>query len=237
MPKAKRAREKREPPLDATDLMPINIGFERFRDHRFFPERMRARVEGGGIITNDDAAAINQRALVDFIRLLTSAGSLKTIAINPRTGLRFRVHSECWRDCSLPERLILGDGRITKHEGAGFAAYSGCLAMISQSQLGEILLRDDLHTSVLATNRLAWGLPPPVKPPPKKRGRKKGSSPHEGLDEPIVREMRTLILSGKAATPHAAAWQLVEKAHGKNTSNESKVSRLRKRCKRKYPNC
>ena len=60
---------------------------------------------------------------------------------------------------------------------------------------------------------------------PKRRGRKPGSGSYAEHDAPLVQEMKALIDDGKAASPHAAATQIVEKAKGSGTEG-SKVRRL-----------
>ena len=59
----------------------------------------------------------------------------------------------------------------------------------------------------------------------KRRGRKPGSGSYAEHDAPLVQEMKALIDKGEAASPHAAAIQIVNKAKGSGTE-ESKVRRL-----------
>jgi hypothetical protein len=61
-----------------------------------------------------------------------------------------------------------------------------------------------------------------------KRGRRKGTGSFEKLDRPILDEMRTMLLSGKFASPEEAARKFANKAHGNGTI-ESKAERLARR--------
>ena len=61
--------------------------------------------------------------------------------------------------------------------------------------------------------------------PPKRRGRKPGSGSYEKDDAPLIKEMGGLIAEGKAASPYAAAMQIVDKAKG-GGAPESKARRL-----------
>ena len=60
---------------------------------------------------------------------------------------------------------------------------------------------------------------------PKRRGRKPGSGSYEKDDAPLIKEMGGLIAEDKAASPYAAAMQIVDKAKGGGTP-ESKARRL-----------
>ena len=71
-----------------------------------------------------------------------------------------------------------------------------------------------------------------IRPRGRRSGRKKGSGSYEKQDAPLVEEMKELIDSGDAASPHAAAMQVVGRAKGAGTQ-ESKVRRLVDRFKDK----
>jgi hypothetical protein len=64
-------------------------------------------------------------------------------------------------------------------------------------------------------------------------GRKKGQGSLDGIDSPLIEEMRGLLRAGSAASPEAAAKKVAGKAHGTSTL-ESKVDRLAKRYRKRY---
>lgn len=74
--------------------------------------------------------------------------------------------------------------------------------------------RPDAKTSVLATSE------------PRRRGRPAGSGTYDMHDAPLLDEMASLLTSGAALSPNAAALAVADRAFG-GGSQDSKVKRLR----------
>jgi hypothetical protein len=229
MPNAKRKKNRSITPdthdkLDPLEWVPISAAFKRYRKRRFDLEFAAASARGSQI-SSEEAAVIDRNIQCDFAYLLATP-SLPTIAVNCGTGAWYPIPPEWLQDCSVPRRLFLGDGQVPNLDQGGLGAYSGCLVMVDQWKLSNILENADLDVSVLAENRMLWRLH-------RKRGRKHGSGPHVAPDKDAVKEMRELILSGKAATRHAAARQMTPKVEGQ--SDDAKVKRLTNRYNKAYP--
>ena len=71
------------------------------------------------------------------------------------------------------------------------------------------------------------------RPHGRRGGRRKGVGSYEKQDTPLVEKMKELIDSFEAASPHAAALQVVDRAKGGGTGT-SKVRRLVNRFNDKY---
>lgn len=67
-----------------------------------------------------------------------------------------------------------------------------------------------------------------------RQGRTIGSGTFAIADEPLLREMRKLIGSGHANSPHGAARLVAERARG-NATFESKVARLARAYRSRFP--
>lgn len=153
------------------------------------------------------------------------SGSVATtgVPVSSRISGERKIPATCWRSA----RILPYGGRRPLP-----ALFSSSI----EPRFSEITVRssDVLRLWPIGTSVLSRvpddGTPPPARPRP---GRKKGSGSYDGLDAPLLEEMRESILQKRAASVEAAARQVAHKAFG-TAIEKSKRDRLAKRFRSKY---
>ena len=143
--------------LDAADLVPLHIVFDRFCDDRY--QELNAEV------SRQRKEELSGQAYAEFTGHLKES-RLDVVLINVKTRERVLVPPEAWVAAFFLERPLLNESRLGGCEGEFFRDYGGWLALVSQRQF-EVLLKQSaarprtpgpkpFDTDALACARQLW---------------------------------------------------------------------------------
>jgi hypothetical protein len=200
------------PDAPPANYLPLSTAFDRFC------ERYQGKTLAGHVETEDEwrARLINNEKLyrdfVDHLRM----GRLRAIVCHPLTRERMPIPCDAWTNASYPERPLKAHV-INGEEGEGFLAYKGRTPFVSEDQLSTILCPTELRNAAASARRRGVI----------KREKEKVPGIFAGLDEQLVKKMRSLLRSNKVLSVNAAANKVAQEAHDRAAKRKSVPIHLR----------